>query len=327
MRRATRIALAVLGAALSAGPALAAAPAKAVLEVPVRTATVGQRIAATIRVEAPPGVRVDPGSPASEIGPFTVSSGAWTGPVETAEVARWTWTGNLAAFETGALKIPAIEIRVSGPGGEQIIETEPVEVEVRSVLPAEGEGGKPPDLADLKPAASIAGEYRAVWTALLVLAGLLAASALAWWLHRRYAARFAKVAAPEDPFHRMSPHEWAYAELKRLLESKLAETADAGPFFSEVSRILKLYLGGRYRVDLMERTTEEVVPLLRQVGVAQDPARACRTLLESCDRVKFAREMPGAGARRAAVEEAYRIVDATRPVEQKPPEAAEAGAA
>ena len=123
----------------------------------------------------------------------------------------------------------------------------------------------------------------------------------------------------------MPPHVWIYGELQRLLERRLAEGGQVDVFFSELSRILKLYLGGRYRLELMERTTEEVTPALRQAGAPREAVWTAREILELCDRVKFAGEKPDAEACRAAVDEVYRIVDATRPAEA--PAGEERGAA
>jgi len=152
---------------------------------------------------------------------------------------------------------------------------------------------------------------------------LLRGAALLWWLHRRYAARLAAVPAPDDPFHRTPPHEWVYAELQKLLERRLAEQGQEALFFTEVARILKRYLGGRFRVELMEQTTAEVPERLRQAGAPREAIEAVGDLLASCDMVKFAKELPRPDDCRAAIEAAYQIVDATKP---KPADA-ERGAA
>jgi hypothetical protein len=298
----------------------------AVLSVSPSAATVGDRIEAALRVTVPEGYSVERPDPGQELGPFKVSGAAWEGPVAAGGKATFTLTLRLAAFETGSLEIPPIEIVVRGGDGESRLASNPVKVEIRTVL---GEGGAPgpggPDLADLKPPATMPADYRPLYVALGILATLLVAAAAAWWLHRILAPRLAAVKAPEDPFRRLPPHVWAYAELKVLLDQRLAEEGDTGQFYNELSRILKLYLGGRYRLSLREQTTGEIPALLKEAGTPQDAVRSARALLDRCDGVKFARELPDAAVCRASVEEAYRIVDATRPVEE--PKAAEKGAA
>jgi hypothetical protein len=171
------------------------------------------------------------------------------------------------------------------------------------------------DLADIKPPVSLPPDYRMLITGLAIFGALLAASVLLWWLHRRYAARLAAVPAPLDPFQRMPPHEWVYRELQRLLERRVAEQGQVDVFYSELSRILKRYLEGRYRVDLMERTTREAGSALEQAGAPADAVAPSLGVLDRCDRVKFARERPGPEAWRAEVEAVYEIVDRTKAVE------------
>jgi hypothetical protein len=301
----------------------------ATLDVKPREATVGDPLAATIVVEAPAGASVEEGAIGAELGKFTVLSGSWAKTDAGAGRVRWTWTGTLAAYETGDLTLPALTIPLAGAAGTEPARTEPVAIRIKSVLPPEDPSakGKPLEPADLKPPASIDPDFTVLEKALAVVGVLLLAAAIAWWLHRRYAAKLAAVPAPDDPFHRVPPHVWVYEELKRLLDRRLAEEGKIDLFFSELSRIVKQYLSGRYRVDLMERTTGEVTPPLLQAGAPPDAVRAARLLLERCDLVKFARVRPDAARCRAEVEDAYRIVDATRPAEPSLPREEGRGAA
>jgi hypothetical protein len=291
------------------------------MQVSPLEATVGDPLEVILEVVTPPGFRAQ----RPELGPlgsFTFRSRSWEGPIESDGTLRWLWTGTVAAFETGEVELPAATIRITGPDGETSVSSEAVALTIRSVIPEEDPGG---ELAELKGPASIPADYRALRQALAVLAGLLLISALAWWLHRKWAHRLAAVPAPEDPFHRMPPHEWVYRELQRLLDRRLAEQGQIDPFFAELSRILKRYLGGRYRVDLMERTTGEVPADLRQAGAPREASAGARELLERADRVKFAGEQADPTECREAVEAVYRIVDATRPPDA--PRGVERGAA
>jgi hypothetical protein len=313
--------------ALAALGASAAEPlGTAVLRVSSAAATVGDRIDAVIEVTVPQGTSVERPDVGRELGPFTVFDPTWEGPVPSGGKARYEFKGRLAAFETGSLEIPAVTVRVQGRGGPSVLDTLPVKVEIRSVLagkkPSESGG---PAIADLKPPASLPAEYRQLIVALGVLLALLVVAGAAWWLHLKLSPRLAAVPAPEDPFRRLPPHVWAYAELQRLLERRLADEGETALFFSELSRILKLYLGGRYRIPLMEQTSDEIPALLKEAGAQQDAIRSARELLRRADGIKFAREIADPSGCRSSVEQAYRIVDATRPGEE--PAAAEKGAA
>jgi hypothetical protein len=283
------------------------------IELTPREATVGDPLQLVVRVEVPPGTRLIAPDVGPELGPFAVLRGGWEPPAGPGDPR--IWRGTLAAYRTGELELPPITVRVEGPEGARSTSSSALTVTVRSVLPDPTTTAETPELADLKGPASIPPNYTALRRAGTGLLLLLLLALVAWWLVRRYGERFAARPVPADPFHRVPPHVWVYEELQRLLNRRLAEDGRVDLFFAELATILKRYLGGRYRVQLMERTTSEVRPLLRQAGAPAEAAGAAEDLLGECDRVKFAREEPGPEACRAAVESAYRIVDATRPAE------------
>jgi hypothetical protein len=296
------------------------------LEVEPREANVGDRLTATIHLDlgaesSPELTEIGP-----QLGPFEVVSGGWNGPTPEEDRRRWTWSGEISSFRTGTQEVPSVTLRIESGGETREISSTPVPVEILSLLDEEESGQSAEELADLKPPASIAADYRTLWGALGLLALLFFGAALLWWLQRRYAARLAAARIPDDPFHRTPPHVWVYRELQKLLERRLEEDGNSLLFYSELSRILKRYLGGRYRIDLMDQTSAEVPVGLEQAGAPQAAIQSVDRLLADCDLVKFARLRPDPGEWREAVERAYGIVDATKPVES-PSEANQRGAA
>ena len=318
LRVGTAFALLVAAASLGgigtpASESIDSLPLEATIEIRPLEATVGDRISATIALTVPAGTRLDPPEFGPQLGRFSVLDGSWSGPESSEAGDRWVWSGALVTFRPGDAEIPAVSIVVEDDeGGRREARTEPVPVSIISVLePAEP--GSEPEISDLKPPASIPPDYSALTTAAGILGLLLLAAAILWWLHRRYAARLAAVPAPADPFHRTPPDEWVYAELQRLLEQRLAEHGEVERFFAELAQVMKTYLGGRFRIELLQQTTEEVPRRLQQAGAAEEAIDAIVALLDSCDHVKFARRRPGSDDCRGAIESAYRIVDATKP--------------
>ncbi len=276
-------------------------------------ATVGDHINVRIEVALPRDARLAPPQLGPALGPFSVVAGSWDGPVVLDGEQRYTWNGTVISFRTGELELPPVRIAVQDVAGSEIeVVSEPVLVTIRSVLDPEPFDDASLELADLKAPASMPPDYRPLVTAAGIVLLLLLGAALLWWLQQRYASRLAAVPAPEDPFHRTPPHEWFYSALQQLLDRRLAEDGKVALFFEELARIVKQYLGGRYRVEIMEQTTEEVPRRLRQAG-AESSMDAIADLLARCDMVKFARAVPDDSGCRAAIEAAYRIVDTTRP--------------
>jgi hypothetical protein len=299
--------LAITCALLAAGGTSFGATAH--LEVTPTTAKLGDALDAVLTVDPGASATVDASPLPTEWGPVQVLSGGWE-PAAPGATAR-VWRGRIAAYQIGAVTVPAVRVPIVEAGAPAEAATEPVTLKIEGTLPADAKGK---ELVDLKAPASIPPDWRPVKMALAGLAALLAAAAVAWWLWRRYAAKLAAVAAPVDPFRKLPPHVWVYEELERLLARRLAEEGKIGLFYDELTRIVKQYLEGRYRIDLLERTTSEVPVALKTAGAPADGAVLARALLERGDLVKFARESAGPEDCRAAIEQAYRLVDVTKPV-------------
>lgn len=303
--------LILLVAMLLAARATHAASASLTVE-PVK-AHIGDALKARVTVTADPGEIVDVAPLDVAWGPAQVLSGGWEPAVP--GTATRVWSGVIAVYQLGPATIPPLVVSVAKGGTPASVSTEPVALVIEGTVPAAATGAKPPDLIDLKAPASVPPDYGPLKRALLALAALLAAAGAAWWLWRRYAAKLAAIAAPVDPFRKLPPHVWVYEELEKLLARRLAEEGKTGLFYDELTRIVKQYLEGRYRVDLLERTTSEVGSALQHAGAPADAGVLSRALLEAGDRVKFARRDAGPADCRAAVEEAYRLVDLTKPVD------------
>jgi hypothetical protein len=305
-----RVAAIALSVVLAGRGAFAAS---ARLTLDPEKAHIGDAIQARLTVTAGPDETVDVAPLAVEWGAAQVLSGGWE-PQAAGEATR-VWSGTIAIYQLGTVTVPPVAVPVTKAGAQESVATEPVSVLIEGTLPAAKSGDTPPDLMDLKPPASIPPDYGPLKVALIALGGLLAAAGAAWWLWRRYAAKLGAVAAPSDPFRKLPPHVWVYEELEKLLARRLAEEGRIGLFYDELTHIVKQYLEGRYRVELLERTTSEVPGELLRAGAPADAGVLARALLESGDRVKFARVDAGPSDCRAAVEEAYRLVDLTKPAE------------
>jgi hypothetical protein len=291
----------------------AARAASASLTVAPTKAHIGDALKARLTVTADPDEIVDVAPLDVAWGPAQVLSGGWEPAV--AGTSTRVWTGTIAVYQLGPATLPSVAVSVAKAGVPASVATEPVSLEIEGTVPPAAKGEKPPDLIDLKAPASVPPDYGPLKRALFALAALLVAAGAAWWLWRRYAAKLAAVAAPADPFRKLPPHVWVYEELEKLLARRLAEEGKTGLFYDELTRIVKQYLEGRYRVDLLERTTSEVGSALAHAGAPAEAGVMSRALLEAGDRVKFAKVEAGPADCRAAIEEAYRLVDLTKPVD------------
>ncbi len=288
------------------------------------TATIGDPVSVRLTIETdgerrPVRERLGP-----ELGPFTVLDERWSEqPLDDGRRA-WIWSATIAAYVVGEQEFPGLTISPAA-GDTPAWETEPFTIDVVSVLDDAGPETGEVEIADLKGPAAVAPDLASVWLAGFALILLLGVAGLLWWLNRRYAARLAAVPPVEDPFARIAPHEWAFAQLRKLLDEKGRSSNDH--FYERLAWILKRYLGGRYRADLLELTTDEVRPVLQQVGTQTTALTRIIPVLGDCDAVKFAKYQPTEAERKEVVERVYDIIDQTKPVEHPVEQDEQAGAA
>src|SRR5262249_29466917 len=81
-------------------------------------------------------------------------------------------------------------------------------------------------------------------------------------------------------------------------------------FYLELSEILKRYLGCRFGVISLERTTEEFMHDLKQTAISWEDSQRIKTFLMDCDLVKFANYRPPADETRQIIECSLEIIDA-----------------
>lgn len=139
------------------------------------------------------------------------------------------------------------------------------------------------DIHDIKPLAPVrlpSTIPRAAWYALagLLLAGVLAAV----WLRRRRPPRLSSEGAPEPA---RPPDEAAYEALDALAaESGLPDKM----FYFRLSALLRTYLSGRFGVEALEMTTEELLPAVERMAMEKMLKSGINSFLRFSDPVKFA---------------------------------------
>ena len=240
-----------------------------------------------------------------EVGPSAASG---TGLLTPAQL-------HMTAFELGELEIPSFDIELTD-GADVIatVSTDPVVIGVTSV--GLDESG---DIRDVKGPRAIARNWLLLWPWLLLA---LALAGLGYWWGRRR-RRGAGRADSRPPVPVRPPHEIALEALDRLEASPLLERGEIKPYHIEVSRIIRAYLEGRYRIWALEMITPDVISSLGHAGV--DPAirTSFERFLDACDLVKFAKWRPADAACRSILADARALVERTKFV--PPPPVAESG--
>lgn len=150
-------------------------------------------------------------------------------------------------------------------------------------------------------------------TTLLLMAYLvsLVFPPLRRWLQRRWAACWAVRAVPVDP--PPPAHEWALAELSRLVREDLLGRERVQEFYYRISAIVRGYLERRFFVSAPDMTTEEFLAAAAQDRrFGPDHTTELERFLTACDLVKYARLTPERTQAEDLVAAAREFVQATR---------------
>lgn len=199
------------------------------------------------------------------------------------------------------------------PGGEAATSADPASSDTSPRDPPSPEAGEDPalaeavakmtDILDIRPPEPYGWDPR--WRLGIVAALLLAAvTALLWFLRRRR-----QIPGDETTVSPAPSDETALAELASLANGQgVSDKA----FYFRLSAILRAYVDARFGLDTMERTTEELLPAVRQLPVEAAVRSALVELFRFADPVKYADAAAGGDARAAHLTAAEAFVRATR---------------
>ena len=143
---------------------------------------------------------------------------------------------------------------------------------------------------------------------LLTLVGYL----LVLYLRKR-GKRITDLFKPAPP---VPAHIVALGALERLRGEQLWQNDKHKLYYSKLSEILRSYLAGRFGVEAMEMTTDEIISALKQLDADQKAKMDILSLLRDADLVKFAKAIPEAEQNEQAYEKALYFVESTKPVEK-----------
>ena len=156
------------------------------------------------------------------------------------------------------------------------------------------------DLRAIKPPLEISSGWIWVWCAV----GLLVLVLAAWIVWRRRHQIKPLPIVPVVPAH---------VRAKERLRRALALLSEPGPFCTEVSSALRIYLEERFTFRAPERTTEEFLEELKATNLLlPDQKTSLGDFLQRCDLVKFARHEPPESELRELHESALRLIDETQ---------------
>jgi hypothetical protein len=226
----------------------------------------------------------------------------------------------LSTFTPEDYTIPPIAIPIKLPSGAtEVLQTQPIQIKVASILP---EDEKSIELRDLKDPVPV---YSGILTGrvLAAAATAIALMLLAWGIWRwRHRPEMAEAAIPPRPEHEVAYDRLGALRIRTGSWSGTPSQEDCKQFGLELSAILREYLERRYGVLALEATSDEIRTFLPMLGLpppmaAKDPdKRGCEArvlaILEGTDLMKFAKGVQPVESLRLLMDWCEFIVDTTR---------------
>ncbi len=208
----------------------------------------------------------------------------------------------LTSWDSGQWAIPsfAVKLKSAKSGDAFTLNTDQVMINV-GYAPADSTG----QLRDIKPPMNVLYIDR---TWYFIAAGVLVFLILAFLLYR-YLRRRAK--RPKAIFEsKLSPVEEARQALAALQQQRPAVQEEAKVWFTQLSNIFKKYYSRKKQQNLLNKTTGEVLLLLKEQAVPVTEISDAANAFRIGDAAKFARYMPAQTEFADAIMQVQALIDA-----------------
>jgi len=159
------------------------------------------------------------------------------------------------------------------------------------------------DVVDIRPPVSFGWDPR--WKFLAAAIGVLALAALMLILWKR---RRRSVSKPEGP----PPEPEDRIAFRDLADLSAEDSCSDREYYFRLSGILRAYLDRRFELDTLERTADELIPVLKKLEADRPDRTALLDLFRFADPVKFAGIPAGETRRRNDLIFARAFVEKTR---------------
>ncbi len=214
----------------------------------------------------------------------------------------------IAAYDTGQVTVPPFRFIYSLPGDSTLkeIETSPIDLVIHSI-PVDTTR----DIKDIKQPVSLA----LTWKEMVTPVGIVIAIIVAAWLLFRYLkVRGRRKRTPVEVIETRPPHIVAKERLDIIEEKRLWQQGLIKPYHSEVTEVIRGYLDGRYGIQALELTTDEILDDIESIDMPSGTRSDLESMLNLADLVKFARYKPLPDENTDTLRLAFSVVENTAEV-------------
>jgi hypothetical protein len=288
------------------------APAEIRASVDRAQATTGDIITYTVDVDHAATIVVDVQEPGASIAGLRILDVGRDAPVNMGTRVREKRWYKLRADLVGSYVLPPVQAMFRNPKNPaepaQTLQSSEIFIEVKSVLPTDGEVG---DIQDIEPLEVVHKQLRWGWIAATAAALVAILVGLFWWWRKNKQTLGATPALP--------PHEQAFRALNALRKTDFANLEAVRAYYFAISEVIRIYVEGRFEFNATDLTTEEIFARLADISMLQAAQRqSLRNFLSETDTVKYAARVPDNAHIAHTYEQALSFVEATQPAKSPP---------
>lgn len=115
--------------------------------------------------------------------------------------------------------------------------------------------------------------------------------------------------------HRIPPYTLAKNRLEALKKKRLVEQGHTKAYYTELTAILRQYLGGRFHIYALEMTSTQILYAMKQNAETAPYIESLRKMFTVADFVKFAKQSTTPSENIQSFNAVENFVDSTRPIE------------
>lgn len=241
------------------------------------------------------------------IGPFEILRVDTLPTANEGNLQRQSWTLRLTTFDSGKTFIPPVEVwyKTTGDTLRRSAFTNPVFLSI-ATIPFDPKG----DIKDIKPPLEAPWTFRDLLPYLIALA-VLVLFGLAYYYYRKRKKKREEELLPPKPA--VPPAQAALMALRILEEKRLWQQGKIKEYYSEVTEIVRRFLGDQFHILALESTSDEILQQLKTLPEAGSLLREFGAFFLTADLVKFAKYEPAPAEHENELRWAYEIVRTMMP--------------
>ncbi len=190
-------------------------------------------------------------------------------------------TVTVTSFDSGRWAIPSMGLDINGRS--YLTDSLPVSVAFSNFDPSA-------DYHDIKDILEVENASTNYINWIIALVTLLAAIALIYFLRRRAQKKPAPLTKSAS---QLSPVDEALQALNELKSRHLPENGQVKLYYTGLNDILRSFITRKMSVTISQRTSEELILLVHDMGMPNDAFIAMTQTLRMSDAAKFAKYVPG----------------------------------